>query len=258
MSDVVAQLPEILERASASPLGILALMIVALSLLGFFFFREASERTRLATFALMFIGVAVFGFAVVGDSGSSDAESTREGVQPSSTVPSIEASRPPAALETTPPAEAAPAPPLPVTLNFRVGKGAGGAPLNTGADSECGRSVDDHRPGADLVRHSPDRKERTAWLARCGIAIGPRRPANFPLPGAPPYSLIAGYDNARWLLVGDSTRTRYGGPTAALWLSINDADQGRGEGFFDVQVRLQRGPDYAGVDRAASPSRASY
>ena len=58
MSDVVAQLPEIIERAAASPLGILALMIVALSLLGFFFFREASERTRLATFALMFIGVA--------------------------------------------------------------------------------------------------------------------------------------------------------------------------------------------------------
>jgi hypothetical protein len=67
-------------------------------------------------------------------------------------------------------------------------------------------------------------------------------PANFPLPGAPPFSLIAGYDNARWLLVGDSTTTKYGGPTATLWLSINDSVQGRGEGFFDVQVRLQRRP----------------
>jgi hypothetical protein len=242
MSDVVAQLPEILEKAAASRLGILALMIVALSLLGFFFFRDASERTRLVTFAMMFIGAVVFGFAVVSDSGSFDAESTREGAQRSSTVPSLESARPVAAIETTPPAKAAPAPLLPVTRSFRVRKGRGGAPLNTGLAVNAGDQLTitgrgEISSGIFLTGTNGPRGWHDAALPGDRVA-----PSNFPLPGAPPYSLIAGYDNARWLLVGDSTTTKYGGPTATLWLSINDSVQGRGEGFFDVQVRLQRRP----------------
>jgi hypothetical protein len=242
MRDVAAQLPEIIERAAASPLGILALMIVALSLLGFFFFREASERARLATFALMFIGVAVFGFAVVGDSGSSDAERTRVDVPQSSAVPSREPSRPAATVETPPAAKAAPAPPVPVIRDFRVRKGPGGAPLNTRLTVNAGDQLTitgrgEIWSGILLTGKNGPRGWHDA------ASPGDRAaPANFPLPGAPPHSLIAGYDNARWLLVGDSRTTKYGGPTALLWLSINDAVQGRGDGFFDVQVRLQRAP----------------
>jgi hypothetical protein len=242
MSDVVAQLPEILEKAAASRLGILALMIVALSLLGFFFFREASERTRLVTFAMMFIGAVVFGFAVVSDSGSFEAESTRAGAQRSSTVPSLESARPVVAIETTPPAKAASAPLLPVSRSFRVRKGRGGAPLNTGLAVNAGDQLTitgrgEISSGIFLTGRNGPRGWHDAALPGDRVA-----PSNFPLPGAPPYSLIAGYDNARWLLVGDSTTTKYGGPAATLWLSINDSVQGRGEGFFDVQVRLQRRP----------------
>jgi hypothetical protein len=241
MSDVVTQLPEILEKAAASRLGILALMIVALSLLGFFFFRDASERARVATFALMFIGVLAFGFAVVGDSGSSDEQSTGEAGQQNGTVPSPEPSPPPqAAPDTSRPAAATPDPPLPVTRSFVVRKGPGGAPLNTGLMLNAGDELTitgrgEIWSGVLATGRNGPRGWHDAPFPADRVAS-----AAFPLPGAPPYSLIAGYDNSRWLLVGDSRSTKYEGPPATLWLSINDAVQGRGEGTFDVQVRLRR------------------
>lgn len=65
MDQVLQSTPEIIEQAAKSPLGIFALMIIALSILGFFFFRTSSERTRIAMFVLMFIGVASFGIATL-------------------------------------------------------------------------------------------------------------------------------------------------------------------------------------------------
>jgi hypothetical protein len=243
MNDVVTQLPEILETAAASRLGILALMIVALSLLGFFFFREASERARLASFALLFIGTVMFGFAVVGEPGPSGDGSTGGAAQQNPAEPSAGPSRP---AETAPepapsrPPVPVPEPPAPVTHSFTVRKGPGGAPLNTRLTLNAGDELTitgrgEIRSGVFGTGTNGPRGWYDAALPGDRVAA-----ANFPLPGAPPYSLIAGYDNARWLLVGDSMSTKYTGPAATLWLSINDAVQGRGEGAFDVQVRLQR------------------
>jgi hypothetical protein len=55
--------PAIIAEAAKSPLGIFALMVMALSLLGYFYFREAAERTRTAMFLLLLAGVASFGVA---------------------------------------------------------------------------------------------------------------------------------------------------------------------------------------------------
>jgi len=65
MPELSAQLPEIIAAAAKSPLGIFALMIISLAILGFFFFREAAERTRIAIFVMLFVGVAVFGLSIV-------------------------------------------------------------------------------------------------------------------------------------------------------------------------------------------------
>ena len=63
--------PNIIQQAAQSPLGLLALMILALSVLGYFFFRDATERTRTGIFVLMVIGVASFAFATIGTISSS-------------------------------------------------------------------------------------------------------------------------------------------------------------------------------------------
>lgn len=61
----VEHIPAIIEQAARSPLGLFALMVIALSILGFVFFRGAAERTRIAMFVLLFIGVASFGMAAM-------------------------------------------------------------------------------------------------------------------------------------------------------------------------------------------------
>jgi len=63
MGKLIQSAPDIIGQAAKSPLGIFALMILALSVLGFAFFRRSSERTRAAMFVLMFVGVAAFGYA---------------------------------------------------------------------------------------------------------------------------------------------------------------------------------------------------
>lgn len=57
--------PQILEAAAKSLLGIFALMILCVSVLGYFLFRKSSEKTRIAIFVLMFVGVSFFGFAIL-------------------------------------------------------------------------------------------------------------------------------------------------------------------------------------------------
>ena len=63
MDKVIESTPNIIGEAAKSPLGLFALMIITLSILGFLFFRNSSERTRGAVFVLMFIGVVSFGIA---------------------------------------------------------------------------------------------------------------------------------------------------------------------------------------------------
>lgn len=64
MEKLFENAPKIIGEASKSPLGLFALMILVLAVLGFFFFRKALERTRIAIFMLMFTGVVSFGIAI--------------------------------------------------------------------------------------------------------------------------------------------------------------------------------------------------
>jgi hypothetical protein len=66
--------PAIIEQAARSPLGLFALMVIALSALGFVFFRGASERARVAIFVMLFAGVAAFGVAALRSAPSAAAE----------------------------------------------------------------------------------------------------------------------------------------------------------------------------------------
>ena len=64
MDKLFESAPAIIQQAAASRLGIFALMIIVLGVLGFFYFREASEKARLTSFLMLFVGCAAFGFAV--------------------------------------------------------------------------------------------------------------------------------------------------------------------------------------------------
>ncbi len=65
MEKVFKYAPDIIEQAAKSPLGLFALMIMAISILCFFFFRKSSERTRIGIFVLMFVSVVSFGVATI-------------------------------------------------------------------------------------------------------------------------------------------------------------------------------------------------
>jgi len=56
--------PGIIEAASKSPLGILALMILMLGTLGFFFFKEADAKIKAVMFLAMLGGVIGYGAAI--------------------------------------------------------------------------------------------------------------------------------------------------------------------------------------------------
>ena len=58
-------IPEIINAAKSSNLGILALIILALAVVGLHFFRNSGMPYRLAVFVLMLAGAAVFGYAAL-------------------------------------------------------------------------------------------------------------------------------------------------------------------------------------------------
>jgi hypothetical protein len=64
MDKLIERLPEIITAAAQSYLGILALLSVALSVLAYFFFAKATEKTRVGIFVLLFLGVIGFGAAM--------------------------------------------------------------------------------------------------------------------------------------------------------------------------------------------------
>jgi len=63
--NVVKTVPEIIRAASATNLGILALLILVLALFGFYFFRKSGTGYQLVVFVFMFAGVSAFGFAAI-------------------------------------------------------------------------------------------------------------------------------------------------------------------------------------------------
>lgn len=65
MDQLFKSLPDIIKAAAQSPLGILALLVVALSILAYVFFARASVKTRVGIFVLLFAGVLAFGVAVL-------------------------------------------------------------------------------------------------------------------------------------------------------------------------------------------------
>ncbi|HMN74924.1 MAG TPA: hypothetical protein PKC97_02585 [Burkholderiaceae bacterium] len=65
MDQLFKSLPDIIKAAAQSPLGILALLVVALAILAYVFFARASARVRVGIFVLLFAGVAGFGVAVL-------------------------------------------------------------------------------------------------------------------------------------------------------------------------------------------------
>jgi TolA-binding protein len=64
MEKLIEQAPKIIEAAAKSPLGLLALMILALSILAFLFFRKAALRLRVSMFMVVFLGFVFLGAAL--------------------------------------------------------------------------------------------------------------------------------------------------------------------------------------------------
>ena len=60
---VAEQIPAIIKEAAQSPLGIVALLAILLSLVAFGLFRGGSERSRLAAFGGLLVGAILFGLA---------------------------------------------------------------------------------------------------------------------------------------------------------------------------------------------------
>jgi hypothetical protein len=60
LADIWQNVPKIIQEAAASPLGMLALMIIALAILAFFFFKNAGVPVRIAIFIILFAAVVVF------------------------------------------------------------------------------------------------------------------------------------------------------------------------------------------------------
>jgi hypothetical protein len=69
MDTLAGRLPEIITAAAQSYLGILALLVIALAALAYFFFAKASEKVRVGIFVLLFVGVIAFGAAMFRASG---------------------------------------------------------------------------------------------------------------------------------------------------------------------------------------------
>jgi hypothetical protein len=65
MDELWKNIPEIITKAAESHLGILALMIIGLAILAFFFFRGADVKVQVVIFVMLFFGVVAFGVAVL-------------------------------------------------------------------------------------------------------------------------------------------------------------------------------------------------
>ncbi len=64
MASLFKYLADIITAAAKSEVGLFALMIIVLGFLGYFFFRRASEWTRIFIYLTLVIGVGLFGWAM--------------------------------------------------------------------------------------------------------------------------------------------------------------------------------------------------
>jgi hypothetical protein len=81
---IKSSVPNIVKAAATSPLGIFALMIICLGVLGFAFFTKANQYIKLLIFLLFFGGVVAFGFSIKNE--TSAKKTAISGGSPSATV----------------------------------------------------------------------------------------------------------------------------------------------------------------------------
>src|SRR6266851_1500196 len=64
IQSLVKSAPEIIKEAAQSPLGILALIILVVAVVGFFFFKTDKTSTRVGIFVLMLVSfIGLFGYS---------------------------------------------------------------------------------------------------------------------------------------------------------------------------------------------------
>jgi hypothetical protein len=63
-TDAAKTIPEIIKTASASPLGILALLIVVLGILAYVYFKNAPIKVRVGIFIALLIGASLYAVAI--------------------------------------------------------------------------------------------------------------------------------------------------------------------------------------------------
>ena len=64
IEEAVKTIPNTIKETASRPLGIFALMIIYLRVLGFAFFRRANQYVQLAIFLSLFAGVTAFAFSI--------------------------------------------------------------------------------------------------------------------------------------------------------------------------------------------------
>jgi hypothetical protein len=69
-ADVAKSVPDIIKAASASPLGIFALIILIVGALAYVYFRSAPIKVRIGIFAAFFLGAVLYGVAITKAAGS--------------------------------------------------------------------------------------------------------------------------------------------------------------------------------------------
>jgi len=75
-------IPEIITAAAKSTLGIFALMIIAIAILAFYFFRKSKDNIKVLIFLAMLLGVGLFGYAIVRQTGDKTEGTPSAGFKP--------------------------------------------------------------------------------------------------------------------------------------------------------------------------------
>jgi hypothetical protein len=135
MDQLFKSLPDIIKAAAQSQLGILALLVVALSILAYLFFGKATVKVRIGIFVLLFAGVIGFAVAMFR---ASDAH-------------------PPAASSA-----ASPQPGLSKEARTLL-SGAASDPGGQVLYEKFGASVDLHTNGVSLLTDKSDHRAVAAW-----------------------------------------------------------------------------------------------
>lgn len=81
MQDIVKsaleKLPEIIKAAASSPLGIISLLAIIFAALAYAFFRKSSERWRLTSLSIFFVGCLAFGYVTLSSHNESEPKKER-------------------------------------------------------------------------------------------------------------------------------------------------------------------------------------